>query len=98
MASLPFGQSCPRPYTLSPRTLEYYGEDLNYFQRSLPIENIRDVTTEVMEDFIDHEMQKGNRITAINTRLRGLRVFFHFCAERGYLHEPELDRGSLLPA
>ena len=70
---------------LSPRTLEYYEEDLSYFQRSIPVESVREVTREVMEDFIDHEMQKGNRITAINTRLRGLRVFFRFCQEREYM-------------
>ena len=70
---------------LSPRTLEYYEEDLSYFQRSVPVESVREVTREVMEDFIDHEMQKGNRITAINTRLRGLRVFFRFCQEREYM-------------
>ena len=61
---------------LSPRTLEYYEEDLSYFQRSVPVESVREVTREVMEDFIDHEMRKSNRITAINTRLRGLRGFF----------------------
>ena len=72
---------------LSPRTLEYYGEDLNYFQRCVTVENVHDITREVMEDFIDHEMQKGNRITAINTRLRGLRVFLRFCAERGYMND-----------
>ena len=49
------------------------------------MESVREVTREVMEDFIDHEMQKGNRITAINTRLRGLRVFFRFCQEREYM-------------
>ena len=49
------------------------------------MESVREVTREIMEDFIDHEMQKGNRITAINTRLRGLRVFFRFCQEREYM-------------
>lgn len=49
------------------------------------VENIREVTREVMEDFIDHEMQKGDRIAAINTRLRGLRVFFRFCEEHEHM-------------
>ena len=44
---------------LSPRTLEDNEEDLNYFQRSVPVESVREVTREVMEDFIGHEMQKG---------------------------------------
>ena len=79
-----FHRHC-RLKNLSPRTPEYYEEDLNCFQRSVPVESVREVTREVMEDFIDHEMQKGNRITAINTRLRGLRVFFRYCEEREYM-------------
>ena len=53
----------------------------------MPVESVREVTREVMEDFIGHEMQKGNRITAINTRLRGLKVFFRFCEEREYMSD-----------
>ena len=30
------------------------------------------------------EIRKGNRITEINTRLRGIRVFINFCSEREY--------------
>ena len=86
-AILEFLRHC-RLKNLSPRTLEYYGEDLNYFQQHVPVENIRKVTRDIVEDFIDHEMSKGNRITAINTRLRGLRVFFRWCAERSYMNDP----------
>lgn len=41
--------------------LEYDGEDLSCFKQHVPIENIRKVTIDVIEDFIDHEMSKGNR-------------------------------------
>lgn len=33
------------------------------------------------------EMEKGNRVTAINARIRGLRVFVHFCADKGYMDD-----------
>jgi integrase/recombinase XerD len=70
---------------LSPRTIEYYSEDLKYFQKVSPIRYVDEFTPLVMEDFVDHEMTKGNSISAINTRIRGLRVFLNFCADREYI-------------
>ncbi len=69
---------------LSPHTIEYYSEDLRYFQKVSPIRYVDEFTSQVMEDFVDHEMAKGNSISAINTRIRGLRVFLNFCADREY--------------
>ena len=63
---------------------------MSCFKQHVAIDNIRKVTIDVIEDFIDHEMSKGNRITAINTRLRGLRVFFRWCADRGYMNDPRI--------
>ena len=34
---------------------------------------------------MDHEMTKGNSTSAVNTRIRGLRVFLNFCADREYM-------------
>lgn len=79
-----FLQNC-RLRNLSQRTIEYYEEDLRYFERNTDIANVNELRRETLEDFIGHEMDKGNRITAINTRLRGLRVFANFCAERNYI-------------
>lgn len=70
---------------LSPKTLVYYEENLRYFQRCTDIVHVVDLTRETLDNFIGHEMDKGNRVTAINTRLRGLRVFVNFCAEREYI-------------
>ncbi len=79
-----FLRNC-RLRNLSPRTIEYYEEDLRYFQRNTDIVNADELRRETLENFIGHEIDKGNRITAINTRLRGLRVFVNFCAERNYI-------------
>ena len=69
---------------LSPETLKYYEEDLIYFKKCIPIQYADEICRERLEELIIHEMDKGNRITAINARVRGLRVFFRFCAEREY--------------
>lgn len=78
-----FIRSC-RLRNLSPRTIEYYEEDLWYFAKKTPVKNVHQIDRKALDDFVIHEMNKGNRITAINTRLRGIRVFINFCAEREY--------------
>ena len=70
---------------LSPRTIEYYTEDLRYFQKITEVTYLDEITDKLYEDFILHEMDKGNKMTAVNCRTRGLRVFLRFCAKREYL-------------
>ena len=70
---------------LSPRTIEYYTEDLRYFQRTTKVTYLDEITDKLYEDFILHEMDKGNKMTAVNCRTRGLRVFLRFCAKREYM-------------
>lgn len=71
---------------LSPRTIQYYQEALEYFFAHL--EGIRyadEITREVFEDFLIKQIGAGKKTTSLNTRIRGLRVFFKFCAEREYM-------------
>ena len=70
---------------LSAATQEYYREDLEYFTRVMQIKYVSEFSREIMDNFVDHEMNKGNRVSAINTRIRGLRVFFNYCAEYGFI-------------
>ena len=70
---------------LAAATLEYYQEDLDYFIRISKLKYVNEISREVMDNFVDHEMNKGNRTSAINTRIRGLRVFFNYCAEYGFI-------------
>ena len=70
---------------LSPRTIEYYTEDLRYFQKISEVTYLDEITDKLYEDFILHEMDKGNKMTAVNCRTRGLRVFLRFCAKREYM-------------
>lgn len=73
-----------RRKNLAKATMEYYEEDLTYFQRVMQVQTTGEICKELLENFVDHEMNKGNKITAINSRIRGLRVFFKFCADLGY--------------
>lgn len=70
---------------LSPKTIEYYTEDLRYFQRTTEVTYLDEINDKLYEDFILHEMDKGNKMTAVNCRTRGLRVFLRFCAKREYM-------------
>ena len=72
---------------LSPHTAEYYREDLRYTQEILKFQYADELTKDKVDELVLHEMDKGNKVTAINSRLRGLRVFVHFCAEREYLDD-----------
>ena len=36
----------------------------------------------LFENFIVSELDAGKKITSLNSRIRGVRVFFKFCAER----------------
>ena len=72
---------------LSSHTLEYYRENLCYIQRILKLDYTDELTKDKVDELIDHELDKGNKVGAINTRIRGLRVFIHFCVEREYLDD-----------
>ena len=70
---------------LRPRTIAYYEEDINYFRSQVAARYVDEITQEKFDDFIIEELDKGKKITSLNTRIRGLRVFFSFCAEREYM-------------
>ena len=70
---------------LSPQTMRYYAEDLKYFHACVPVQYVDEVSQDAFENFIVSELDAGKKITSLNSRIRGLRVFFKFCAEREFL-------------
>ena len=70
---------------LRPRSLEYYREDLHYFHTRIPVKYVDEISQEIFENFIVDELERGKKVSSLNTRIRGLRVFFKFCAEREYM-------------
>ena len=72
---------------LTERTIEFYEDDLKYLLDQINVKYLDEITQETLDDFILGEIEKGKRTTTTNTRLRGLRVFLKFCAERGYIEE-----------
>jgi len=75
---------------LRPKTIDYYTEDLTYFHAHVPVRYVNQITKEVFDNFIFQELEKGKKVSSLNTRIRGLRVFFKFCAEREYMPSIEI--------
>ena len=69
--------------------MRYYAEDLKYFHACVPVQYVDEVSQDAFENFIVSELDAGKKITSLNSRIRGLRVFFKFCAEREYTLFPE---------
>lgn len=74
---------------LRPASIEYYREDLHYFQQKTGIKFVEGITQNVYDDFIYNELQEGKKTTSLNARIRGLRVFFNFCVDREYISKIE---------
>ena len=70
---------------LRPQTITYYKEDLTYFHGKTGVRYVDEITQAVFDGFILNELEAGKKTTSLNTRIRGLRVFFTFCAEREYM-------------
>ena len=70
---------------LRPRTITYYKEDLTYFHGKTAVKYIDEITQTVFDSFLLNELEAGKKTSSLNTRIRGLRVFFSFCAEREYM-------------
>ena len=70
---------------LAPHTYTYYKENLQFFIDSAPqVKFVDEFNQEVIENFIAQLMDKGNRVTAINARLRAVFVFLRYCFEQEY--------------
>ena len=70
---------------LTEQTLKYYEEDLSYFRSKISVKYADEITQEVFESFLLQELDAGKKVTSLNSRIRGLRVFFNFCTEREYM-------------
>ncbi|MBR3935698.1 MAG: tyrosine-type recombinase/integrase [Oscillospiraceae bacterium] len=72
---------------LAKPSLDYYDGHLKFFHKKVPVMYLDEITQETFDDFIFAQLEEGKRTTTINSQLRGLRVFFKFCAERDYIEE-----------
>lgn len=77
---------------LREQTVKYYEEDIEYFFSTAgTFKYVDEVTQQVYEDWLVSLIDMGKKITSLNTRIRGLRVFFKFCAEREYMSALEIS-------
>ena len=71
---------------LAPYSYLYYNKNIQFFVDTHPeIKYIDEIKPEVIERFIGKLMDRGNKVTAINARLRALYVFLRYCFEQEYL-------------
>lgn len=71
----------------SETTVAVYGEDLNKFEsffKSLDTHlSWESIDSDVIRDWMESMMDKGNLATSVNRRLSALRSFYRFCLSRG---------------
>ena len=70
---------------LSPYSYLYYEKNLKFFFDYLPqVKYVDDIDQLTIETFVGKLMDRGNRVTAINARLRAVHVFLRYCFEQEY--------------
>lgn len=80
-------------------TVKSYGEDLRafegYFENLKVIYSWASITTDVVRNWMECMMDRGNNATSINRRLSTLRSFYRFALSRGYVEkDPTLPISS----
>ena len=71
---------------LAPYSILYYEKNVKFFLDSLPnVIYVDEISQELISGFISKLMDKGNRVTAINARLRAVFVFLRYCFDQEYL-------------
>lgn len=74
---------------MSPLTVQSYGKDLrafrSYFQSLDSHLSWESVDTDIIRDWMESMMDKGNTATSIGRRLSALRSFFRFALSRGMI-------------
>ena len=78
---------CERNY--SERTVKEYGDDLTHFESFFKNLDTRlsweTVDSDVIRDWMESMMDKGNIATTVNRRLSAVRSFYRFALTRGYV-------------
>ena len=71
---------------LSPRSVQFYEEVLKHFTTMLPrLRFVSEINQDTLDEYVLVLMNRNNKITSINTRLRGIYAFIRFCFKQEYL-------------
>ncbi|MFJ5713709.1 tyrosine-type recombinase/integrase [Neobacillus sp. NPDC093127] len=75
---------------LSSETVKFYDKELKQTGRAfteinVPLLDIRKMTMDHIEQFIEHQQNLGRAVNTINARLRAGRTFFNFCLRKEYI-------------
>ena len=62
---------------------KHYDRNLKFFFESFPkLKYVEEINKGIIEEFVGQLMDRGNRVTAINARLRAIHVFLRYCFEQ----------------
>lgn len=84
---------------LSEHTIKYYSENLNSVRKvleSFGVVMADEVTREVINNYIEGQINKGTSTVTINTKLRAIRALFNFLFKDGYISQNPVDGLELL--
>ena len=70
---------------LAPYSIRYYHDNIQFVLNNMPqVKFVDEINQEMIDNFVGKEMDRGNKVTAINARLRALNVFLRYCFEQEY--------------
>lgn len=74
-------------------SIRYYQDNLGFFFELMPkIKYVDEISQDSINEFIGILMDRDNKVTAINARLRALFVFLRYCFSQEYLEEFPLSQ------
>ncbi len=71
----------------SSNTLDSYLRDVTYFSRYLGNVSFFEITTQTVENYIEHLKQDGKSDSTITRNIASLRSFYQYLVAKGYLEE-----------
>jgi integrase/recombinase XerD len=81
---------------LSPDTVKFYEKELKqtrcaFAEVGMPLLDLRKITTDHIERFIEYQQEIGRATSTINSRLRAGRTFFNYCLRKNYIQSNPYD-------
>jgi integrase/recombinase XerD len=81
---------------LSPDTVKFYEKELKqtrraFAEKDMPLHDLRKITSDHVERFIEYQQEIGRATSTINSRLRAGRTFFNYCLRKNYIQANPYD-------
>lgn len=80
-----------RKHELREETIGCYAENLKYlymFLRTKGVIETKDITQNVIDEYVQYSLEKGNKPITVNKRITVLNTMLHYMAEKGFISPP----------